>query len=342
MARLSLLYVLLFLALGCRSNPTCERQIGLMRAELLDLEDRYAILEAKYHDAIGGVPMSPGTITLPPGTEVFPSEYSPADGAREARRDQSSDPNDQIQYDIDDLMMQNAPDGNKPRRERFRNRQRPIHHSATFQPPRNLESAVNTATDNVQQAGYERSVLNRDSAEPDASLIPTTDPTEGSVVDLQVEFAPLYADGAEFPDGIELFVLPVDALGYPVDTTATLAVSLIDPQERNPADQRIGTWQFSDRALAAQTIAGTDALPAGTVRLPLAWNYHAPRHSELELFLRYEPAGQPKIEVQVPLDLELGEATIHPSAVDAALESLSAETGAATDVRPLPGWSPNR
>jgi hypothetical protein len=49
-----------FLALialsGCHTNPACERQIGLMRSELIALEDKYYALEARYREEVGHDP----------------------------------------------------------------------------------------------------------------------------------------------------------------------------------------------------------------------------------------------------------------------------------------------
>ena len=35
-------------SLGCRSDPGCRRETALLRAEILDMEDKYAFLQARY------------------------------------------------------------------------------------------------------------------------------------------------------------------------------------------------------------------------------------------------------------------------------------------------------
>jgi len=86
---------------GCRSDPGCERAISMLRAEKLDLEDRYYELEAKYR-------MLTGADAPPGGWVIEQNQFAAPRSTTEPRAvEDNSD-------DLDEPLEIEIPESNEP------------------------------------------------------------------------------------------------------------------------------------------------------------------------------------------------------------------------------------
>lgn len=337
---LGLPIVALLALAGCRTNPACERQIGLMRSELIALEDKYYALEDKYHQAVGhgsnefqscdpslpqSAPAPPKTNSMPPSRPSDSDIQIPIDP-----KDSSGAPLPTADPIAADFPASGAPSVvtfQTPRR--FAN-QRPL------QPPR--EAGHHQPESSAGFPGADNSSVPSDNRSDQTSLL-FIDPAQLTGRD---------EDGAPGDDGLSLVVqIPRDQ--WSLD--GVLTVSLLDPQEVGDR-QRIGLWQISAQEIASATdptAGGTSAV----VPLDLDWNINAPGHSDLKLFVRWENPGANPLEsseavaiVPDPSSSSVlpvvysAEASVDPTAVPHA-ESDS-EDDTSTPPPANHSWEPNR
>ena len=70
--RFLLLTMFLLLAIGCNSDPRCRRETALLRAEILDLEDKYYLLKSENDSLMAGQGISGETISYPDSIQSQP------------------------------------------------------------------------------------------------------------------------------------------------------------------------------------------------------------------------------------------------------------------------------
>lgn len=297
---LLLLLGLLALA-GCRTNPACERQIGLMRAELIALEDKYYLLEGKYRDAVGQSGGSCDVISQPGIAPKQPEMVNPT---------RPSDSDLQIQIDPNDASQSippAAPIGTNFEPEGAQS-------VVVFQTPARFTSRTTddrdaTSPHNEFEQGFNRAVHTdpyEHSSPPQFREMPgepaTAEGAEHHPAKEDVMFvdpAQIQArddDGVAGADGLSLVVqIPSDQWS----SDGELTLSLIDPNEP-PERQRIGLWQFTAAELEEWVDSGFEgALIA--VPLELAWNQNVPRHEELQLFVRWQNPQFPVLDTSLPI-----------------------------------------
>ncbi len=111
----SLLLLILLALLGCRTYPACERQVAMMRAEFIALEDKYALLEGKYNAAVGQ-----DSTKIEPCDDFIDSQKSAPSSTGQAPAGRSDleiriDPNDASQspsFQADPIGVDVRPDPN--------------------------------------------------------------------------------------------------------------------------------------------------------------------------------------------------------------------------------------
>ena len=341
MARLSIILVLTINCLGCISDPACDRQIGLMRSELLDLEDRYALLESQYEAATGTCPAP--VLSTESGIK---GNAAPASGLHAAP---PSDPNNnsiQIPIDPNDLSIRrlHSPAANGGTEHPTDGVQ-----GVVFEPPR--EARTNRDTQTIRDASVRPAQFVRDheqsaATNPNPDRLTTNVPTISSdqISGLQVSAKPLMAtddDAAGRVDGVEVSVLPIDGQQAGRWKAGELSIAVIDPAESDPTRQRIGTWRFDASRLFEREINLQGRWPTTPVRLPLTWNYNSPQHSQLRLYARFTPQGEADVENTIPLVLDGGRDAQH---VSQELDDELTRTDQSLDSTPssLPEWSPDR
>lgn len=327
------------LLLGCAGDPACERQIALMRAELIDLEDRYALLQAKYDDATG-------TYSEENSGGSRPLEKLFEKNAPKSTPDEPKSKDDiQIELDPQDLssgvrfqlpeIARPAPRGAVPGRGG---------------PPLgdwDSESPEPGDPTTIQPVSYESL------AEPaaDGNVLSSVLAGDLAAGELQVVAGPLSSpDPQAAAEGIELLLIPRASDGRTGWLPGDLSIAVLDPAEENPSHQRVGTWHFAWHELAGDPQSG-DALPRDVpLRLPLTWNFHAPQHDQLRVLVRFVPhdGGEP-LEAVVPVRLDQAAAATGSSELEQRLQSLYGDTtmplSSAADEATgssLPTWQPHR
>ncbi len=318
------------LLVGCMSDPACERQIALMRAELLDLEDRYALLQAQYEDSGGdcesGVESDgPLKRLLEPPKRSEPNRSAPKSG-------------DDIQIELDPKDLSSGVQFRAP----------PIGRGSSFDDPNNAEIRSNDSdSGDILTVDYEQPVLEA-AGEPAglASILAEESP----LMQLQVVAAGMaspQADGGV--DGLELLVIPVDAEGFPRWRPGDLSIAVIDPAMEDPGRRRIGTWHFTWEELAGKP-GDADRLPRDApLRLPLTWNLGAPQHSTLQLFVRFRPRTGEPLQTEQRIHLERLPREADSGELEQKLAHLIGESSLSSPDAPdesrvgdLPLWEPVR
>lgn len=281
-----LLLILCLAALvGCRTNPACERQIGLMRSELIALEDKYYILESKYREATGQGSLGGGDcdpLTLPKIDTGQPSSTPPAAPSDSDIRIQI-DPNDMS--NIVDPTIGNAP----PRIDAA-----VASSDAQFRPPRIRGSRSVTDVEPAEQ---------HSASQVDFSEIPGAQPIEGThalqSAEIPVDDGSLKvhdvlgrdADGVAGDDGFS-FVATIPLSCWSTD--GVLTVSVLDPAAPHDA-QRVGLWRLSGNQLGSPMSAPGDTA-VYEFPLEMMWNVNQPQRGDLMLFVRWEAPGMPSCE----------------------------------------------
>ncbi len=106
-------------------------------------------------------------------------------------------------------------------------------------------------------------------------------------------------DGRNGDEGVLVVVEPRDAQGRLVKTAGDVSIVVMDPALEGAA-QRVARWDF-----AAEEVPGHyQRTPLGEgLRFQLAWPADPPKHSQVQLFVRYTTADGTKINADVPIDV---------------------------------------
>ncbi len=360
MHKLHLLPLLALLALsGCRTNPACERQIGLMRSELIALEDKYYLLESKYRDAIG----SNGTtseVCDPMGQPILtPNRPEILNPSRPSDSDLKIqiDPNDSsdsiapqaapIASELDNQAAQSVVEFQTPMR--FAKNRDPGRDSASNE----AEGSVVAFTegDPTFNVGV---TLEEQARAGDASRRPEVSNGDGqSIIQVPPLVDPLRLSGrgddaTPGDDGLSLVVQVPDSRW---SAEGVLTISVIDPNE-TAEQQRIGLWRLSPEEIQHVVERTTNS---STIEIPLelSWNQSVPKHSDLVLFVRWENPQFPAIESSQPIAIRTDVESSDLIAVgyeeespevrrdDQRLDQSSAERTASVSPG-APQWGPNR
>lgn len=247
--RLFLVILLSLLAIGCRSKPRVQRETALLRAEILDLEDKYYLLKSKYDGVVNqvgeGETYYEGIIYE---GDVIHNDIAPYEQSNEK---------------LDSPMPRS--DQNGP----VNSERLPSPKSDTDQSNSMLDSRMMLGSSDIQIAlpdvnGKELEVtgisINRDT-------------TQGRDVD-------------DIPgdDGIDLLVQQETSSGQVAFQTGELTVSLIDPAESSDR-QRIGLWKFLPDE--TKLFFANDERGNRGILLHLPWDQSTPTNEELTLHVRF-------------------------------------------------------
>lgn len=256
-----------------------------MRSELIALEDKYYILEAKYRDATGQSSTS--------GDDCDPLTLPTISSGQTAPSAPAAPNNSDIQIQIDP--------GDSTRGDAIPAAPNPslVHsqlneNDVQFVPPRQLSGNSSQQNSSAPQAVE---------ANVNYSAVPTANQFEGALA-FQQNVAPsepglidplhLRAD----KDGFGCVVrIPRDR--FSIDGTLTLSV--LDPHQPQES-QRIGWWRLHGDELGTSTVS-VDGLDA-EFPLQLAWNLQSPQRGELMLFVRWEDPAHGSLEFSLPIQIE--------------------------------------
>jgi hypothetical protein len=267
MRREFLIIGLCLVTIGCNADPRSRRETALLRAEILDLEDKYYLLKSERDLAVSELSTFQGEIIYesPAGTPIYsefdsnivtpPANQIPLDTGIPA-----VDPNDPMQIEINE--------------------------SDSFFPSDPSNPAELPEPDRFVPGGQSRTLLNG----PESNSPPST--VAEIVIDKR-QSQGQDVDGKPGDEGLNLLIQPKAFSGETLLQTGELTVSVIDPAEA--ADhQRVGLWKF----LPAETklfFANENRRSRG-ILLHLPWDQSTPRNRELVVFVRFKTADGRQLE----------------------------------------------
>ena len=114
-------------------------------------------------------------------------------------------------------------------------------------------------------------------------------------------------DGLYGDDGISLVIEPRNADDRYVPSPGPLTISLIDPEEAGE-EQRIGLWKLTAEEVEPRVYHQGDK--SHGIQLTLPWQNHAPRNRKLLVFVRYETPDGEQLENSSEINVLLPQAGI--------------------------------
>ncbi len=299
---------------GCQANPAARREIAILKAEILDLEDQYYRLKSEFRTTTGqesmthqtfrqraagsvngelacddvaieesqyGYPIERPASELPwnsPTNESTTPSQSRASILETEQRDQEQlNHLDRNMEEIDLRSPENNGGGVEPARTPSAEQWQRRNRQSQSTPRTGLIDA-NLETVNFESPASEQSRAN------ELTLI---DEASANIVSINVasNISGGYdRDGRDGDDGMYVFVQALDQAGQPIPAPGAIWISLIDPQ-LPPAEQRVGLWKLAEIDVAQANRKYSDEKPGVDFYLP--WIDAPPRHEELSLYVRW-------------------------------------------------------
>ncbi len=332
--RLMILGLVVAVCSGCRatSNDRCERAIALLRAEKLDLEDRYYELEAKMDSLSGHAYVVPGSRTGP--TFLSPDSRGYPDSTSEYFEAEELPPGSQQPLPTNDSGNQRMPDeipeividtGDfsvvDDSFADFRNSQRI---SSSAQPTLNLPTPSALQPPPRTPVRQDRRVFSdRELADQISDLI----------VDYDLQ--------NERQSNAWLILQPVDKDRRALPLVGEVVISIIDPDQ--PANQqRIGLWKYDQKQIKNWIHDRANEVPGIYVPIPAILKHRSPEG--MIAFIRYTALNNQVFEVSFPLDNKIVQADGSPTSTSQRTASaIPADSNQANELDDdSTEWSPDR
>ena len=279
MRRELLIIGLCLVAVGCNADPRSRRETALLRAEILDLEDKYYLIKSERDAAVAelnacqtgacGGEIIYGSAGTPiysqqdNSTVISPTNAIPLDTGVPA-----TSPTDPIQIELEE------PD--------------------SFFPTDPSSPAELPEPNQVLPGGSSGTRLNGPESDSDiksvAEIVINRRQSQGQDV-----------DGKPGDEGLNLLIQPKSFSGETVLQAGELTVSVIDPAE-SAEHQRVGLWKF----LPDETrlfFANHDRSSRG-ILLHLPWDQSTPRNRELVVFVRFKTADGRQLETSSNIQID--------------------------------------
>ena len=289
--RIVFVTLICLLAVGCRSDLRCQRETALLRAEILDLEDKYYALKSQSDS--GGEPYYEGTVYE--GDVVYEGEVFqdgmvyPEETIYEGEVIYQGIP-------IEGGVFENAPMSQSNPAARLNSI--PVGNGSELNAPSVMEPQPGSDAINLNIE------MPRDTGNLEALPL-SNDTGQSRIMTNSAEFASAGADafvteifispsvtrgrdidGVPGDEGIDLLVQPRTSNGRIEFQAGELTVSLIDPAE-SPARQRVGLWKFLPEE--TKLFFADDSETRG-ILLHLPWDQSAPVNDKLVLHVRFVTA----------------------------------------------------
>jgi hypothetical protein len=373
--RLKLIIIGLLLAtLGCNADPRCRRETALLRAEILDLEDKYFITKAQRDEALSalqaqGQPGVAAKILARNPIEQFSGGTSWDDGEviyddpqyldSDAVLQGETIQGDSLSPDSSNIILNDSPLATEP--------------IEIMQPgtilrgqPATRESVPRGAKPREAKPG--QSILDGAEELPqnkgfkDPSTSPTSPANEGTQLRTQPRSAPdtiqrtagaitnpvteitidrgqtgLMENESGTPT-LSLLLKPRDARGQSRRVAGTLTVSVLDPASTS-TEQRIGIWKFLPEELE---LFFTDPNSAPGIRLSLPFEDSRPQGKEIIVLIRFQLTDGRALETTARIPTASAGSKIK---IQQGEDDQLAEREGATEATPVsarPTWRPVR
>ncbi len=276
--RLRLIAAAAFLVFaGCNADPGSRREIALLRAELVDLENEYYSLKSRCK-ADGSQTESSAFCddsgTVNHSGETWPAEHYPVGSYPSGGFGGSLDPGNST-----NPVIQTMPAGQAPATNPTGGTPVPEEIDLTPAGPLPGGQSAGNQSDGARSG--------RPPHTPAAEVLFVGDQTTARD-----------HDGDGKPDGIEAGFVLLDASGQAVTGPARLVFSLMDDALPS-GQQRLGLWEHNP---ALNTSSGSATATGATLRVFLPWQGSRPEHDELWLFVRLVGNGSSS-EASTPVRL---------------------------------------
>lgn len=266
---------------GCRVNPRAEREIALLRAEILDLEDQYYSLKSRCE----GTVVSGGT------GEVFYDTAIIDDQCVNCSPGTVYYNNDSATFDAPSQIIENRTPT-----------------ESNFDDVDNLESLDNLIED---PDGTES--INSDGSTSRLQIVPHADERLPRKISYPGKRRPTLAntsqvtsilinrqisrgedlDGRPGDEGLSLLLQPIDAKGNVRKQAGHITVRVTESSSPN-VERQIGLWQFTPEE--SKSFFVKDEYAQQGILLHLPWDRLAPKGNRLNVLVRYTNADQQTIE----------------------------------------------
>lgn len=337
--RLWTIIMLTVVTVGCNSvSPKTERQIALLRAEILDLGNQYSDLKSRHRSALNKLQQCtgeqiPSNLLAPPyynttdeyllddcpGCDIIIDDVGSLGSHADPLRQPFAEPNNNLF--ANDNSVANLNGGNfgnqRPFDSSIPQHQPSERHPTVARNVRTNPAAPNPAgpigtgviggtdSQSIQNVGWEQP-LNEIGETVLSDQLQISTPSDVAQIFINPENTMLSDfDGDNMEDGLTLLVQPLDNTGTIVPRAGDVVVSVVkDTPGEKP--QRIGFWKFaSDQVLRRVT---TERGRRGLL-FELPWQRSIPQGDNLVIFVRYiNSTGQ---SLETSLDILADQSTVN-------------------------------
>jgi hypothetical protein len=323
-----LLVAMILVIGGCQISPVARREIALLKAEIVDLEDQYYRLKSEFRTATGREPETHQSYrqagrTLGSSGDLYDDVIIEEGAVIEDSTGFSSDP----QWNSPRVNNGQSPNSSQPSSRSIIQQRQPENQNDNEQPERSFEEIdldpqsvphdqPRTPSAEQWQRRNRQSQLQRNRT-PATGSISTV--SFDQFVDQQANHsqssqelqslniasnltAGYDRDGLVGDDGLYLFLQPLDATGQAIPAHGSIWVSLVDPQNQGD-QQRVGLWKISAQEVSDAFRSFGEVKPGVDFYLP--WQEQLPQHEQLRLHVRWIAENGQFIESQMDVRVKL-------------------------------------
>lgn len=305
--RVILVTLFCLLATGCNSDLRCRRETALLRAEYLDLEDKYYQLKSERDSVLSDLGGGP---YYAESEIIYEGDVAYGDGLIYEGEVIFEGPAPSMETTVPANIADESSGSSSVV-------QRPIAEAPIVAPQSRGVESLNEFEIKLPETGpesvQELPEPNRDDGNPQSRLMLNSPESEISSIQSARTNSDITevvinrkltrghdVDGIPGDEGIDLLVQPRTSDGQIEYRSGELTVSVIDPAE-SPARQRIGLWKF----LPSETelfFANDDRGSRG-ILLHLPWDQSTPIHERLMIHVRFVTADGREFKTSTELQI---------------------------------------
>ena len=273
-------------AAGCNADPRCRRETALLRAEILDLEDKYYLLKSQHQNALNDLNSYRGSndstdANLDDGQIIYESEMP----VYEQQGDQV--------YRNEGFSFDEAPSSipGQGNVQPFYGVEQPnleINEPETIYPAEPTQSEQLPAPDSSSNQRRSGVMLNSPESQSTSTQTLVTE-----IVINRGQSRGHDVDGEPGDEGLNLLIQPKTARGETMLTSGELTISIIDPLEP-AANQRIGIWKFLPKE--TELFFAEENETTRGILLHLPWDQALPQNKEIVVFVRFTTPDGRRLE----------------------------------------------
>ncbi|MEM9942992.1 MAG: hypothetical protein AAF939_15620 [Planctomycetota bacterium] len=267
-----ILFAALF-ALGCNTDPRARRETALLRAEILDLEDKYYLLKSKYQDALGRLGE-----TEPELMDGYPLES-------EVILEGPTVIGDPVIYDHQTMPMESY---SMPLDSYPSSPVQPYPSSPVIEAPTPAEVPLGETSRSLDLEELKQISTSGNRVPSRSNQVANGTNYGQQITEVVINRAASGGQNVDqYPgdDGVNLLIQTRTANGQNLLQAGELVVKLIDPSMPR-GKQVVGSWQFLRNEVPL--FFANDELQRQGILLHLPWESRAPRSSKLIVNVQFQ------------------------------------------------------